>query len=159
MKKRALLLRLSLVLGIAYHALFIVGYLLQKPLFGRLFAPTAEPERLEVVYSVPVIAVTAVCGIVFAVFVLMMRKNTSRGVFIGAVVFSGVAFIGERLVNLIAANSVILAAKLAAEKGVLGVTAYGLNRSVLGTLDVFLSPLLVAATVLMCCAFCVREQQ
>lgn len=155
MKKRALLLNLSLIFGAAYHALFLVGYLLQKPLFGSLLYPSETVERLETVYSVPVIAVTAVCGIGVAVFTLLMRKNTSRGMFVGAIVFSGGAFIAERIANPIAVSCLLN--KLHAEKGEMGVIAYGLNRSAVAMLDLFLLPLFVAAIVLMCCAACVKE--
>ncbi len=157
MKRRALLLNLSLIFGAAYHALYIVGYLLQKTLLGWLYPPETL-EQLETIYSVPVIAVMAVCGIVFAVLVLFMRKNTSRGMFVGAIVFSGGALVAERFVNSTVTSSVVLLNKLQAEKGELGVIAYGLNRTAASTLDMFLLPLFVAAIVLMCCAFCVKEQ-
>lgn len=156
MKKRALLLNLSLIFGIAYHALYIAGYLLQKPLLGWQFPPETL-ERLETVYCVPVIVVTAVCGIVFAALVLPMRKNTSRGLFVGAAVFSGGAFIVERIANSLAANNNILLNKLLAENGELGVIAFGLNRSAIAALDMFLLPLFAAAIVLMCCAACIKE--
>lgn len=156
MKKRALLLNLSLIFGIAYHTLYIAGYLLQKPLFGSLFPPETL-ERLETVYCVPVIVITAVCGIVFAAFVLPMRKNTSRGLFVGAAVFSGGAFIAERILNNLAANNNNLLNKLLAENGELGVIAWGLNRAAIATLDMFLLPLFAAAIVLMCCAACIKE--
>ncbi len=106
----------------------------------------------------PVIAVMAVCGIVFAVLVLFMRKNTSRGMFVGAIVFSGGALVAERFVNNIITNNGVLLNKLQAEKGELGVIAYGLNSTAVATLDMFLLPLFVTAIVLMCCAFCVKEQ-
>ncbi len=157
MKRRALLLNLSLIFGAAYHALYIVGYLLQKPLLGWLLYPPEILEQLEPIYSVPVIALMAVCGIVFAVLVLLMRKNTSRGMFIGAIVFSGGALVIERFVNNIITNNVVLLNKLRAEKGELGIIAYGLNRSAVATLDMFLLPLFVTAIVLMCCAACVKE--
>lgn len=156
MKKRALFLNLSLIFGVAYHALFIAGYLLQKPLFGWQYPPETL-ELFETVYCVPVIVVTAVCGIVFAVLVLLMRRNTSQRFFVGAIVFSGGAFIVERIANNIAANNIILLNKLNAENGELGVIAYGLNRSAVAALDMFLLPLFVAAIVLMCCAACVKE--
>ncbi len=156
MKKRALFLNLSLIFGIAYHALFIAGYLLQKPLFGWQFPPETL-EQIETVYCMPVIAVTAVCGIVFAVLVLLMRKNASRGLFVGAIMLSGGAFIVERIANNIAANNIILLNKLNAENGELGVIAYGLNRTAVAALDMFLLPLFAAAIVLMCCAACISE--
>lgn len=158
MKKRTILVNLSLVFGIAYHALYIVGYLLQKPLFGSSMYPPETLERFETVYCVPVIAVTAVCGIVFAALVLLMRKNTSRRMFIGAAVFSGGAFITERIANNTAAGSIALLNKLRDENGgELGVIAYGLNRAAVASLDMFLLPLFVAAIVLMCCAACIKE--
>lgn len=156
MKKRALLLNLSLIFGAAYHALFLVGYLLQKPLLGWQY-PQIIQEQLEPVYCVPVIVITAVCGIGFAVFALLMRKNTSRKLFVGVVVFSGGVFIAERIANNIAVNNVVLLNKLKAENGELGVIAYGLNRSAVAMLDMFLLPLFVAAIVLMCCAACIKE--
>ncbi len=157
MKKRTLFLNLSLIFGIAYHVLFIVGYLMQKPLFGWLLYSPDVQEQIETVYCIPVIAVMAVCGIVFAVFVSVMRKNTSRGLFIGAAVFSGGSFIAERIVNPLVASSVVLLNRLNHEKGELGVIAYGLNRSAVTVLDMFLLPLFAAAIVLMCCAACVKE--
>lgn len=157
MKKRTLLLNLSLIFGVAYHMLFIVGYLLQKTLFGWLYPPETL-EQLEPIYSVPVIALMAVCGIVFAVLVLLMRKNTSWGMFVGAIVFSGGALVTERFANSIVTGSVVLLNKLQAEKGELGVIAYGLNRTAVAALDMFLFPIFVTAMVLMCCAFCVKEQ-
>lgn len=158
MKKRALLLNLSLIFGVAYHALFLVGYLLQKPLFGWQYPPETL-EQLEAVYCVPVIVVTAVCGIVFAALVLLMRRNTSRSTFVGAIVFSGGAFIVERIANNIAANNIILLNKLNAENGELGVIAYGLNSTAVAALDMFLLPLFVAAIVLMCCAACMDHSR
>lgn len=156
MKKRALFLNLSLIFGVAYHALFIAGYLLQKPLLGWQYPPEIL-EQLEAVYCVPVIVVTAVCGIVFAALVLIMRRNTSQRFFVGAIVFSGGAFIVERIANNIAANNIILLNKLKAENGELGVIAYGVNSTAVAALDMFLLPLFAAAIVLMCCAACVKE--
>lgn len=157
MKKRTLFLNLSLIFGAAYHVMYIAGYLLQKPLLGWLLYPPDTLERFETVYCVPVIVVTAVCGIVFAALVLFMRRNTSQRLFVGAIVFSGGAFIVERIANNIAANNIILLNKLNAENGELGVIAYGLNRTAVAALDMFLLPLFVAAIVLMCCAACVKE--
>lgn len=156
MKKRTLLLNLSLIFGVAYHSLFIVGYLLHKSLLGGLFCPPETLEQLEPVYSVPVIVVMAVCGIGFAVFVLLMRKNTGRGLFVGTTVFSGCAFVVERWVNLIAPSSLL--DELLAERGELGVVEYNVSRGAVLLLDNCLLPLFVAAIVLMCCAFCVKER-
>jgi len=157
MKKRVLLLNLSLIFGVAYHALYIVGYLLQKTLLGWEYPPIIR-EQLETVYSVPVIVIMAVCGIAFAVLVLLMRKNTSRRMFIGAIVFSGGALVTERFVNNIITGNVVSLNKLLAEKGELGEIAYSLNRTAVAMLDMFLLPMFVTAIVLMCCAFCVKEE-
>ena len=151
------MLNLSLIFGTAYHALFIVGYLLQKPLFGWLITPEVL-KQFEPVYCVPVIVVAAVCGICFALFVLFMRKNTSRGLFIGAAVFSGIAFITERMIFSVVTSNVILLNKLLAEKGELGSISFGINRSAVAALDMFLLPLFAAAIVLMCCAACVKNE-
>lgn len=156
MKKRATFLNLSLIFGAAYHVLYIAGYLLQKPLLGWLYPPVIL-EQIEPVYIISVIVVTAVCGACFALLVLLMRKNTSRGLFVGAAVFSGGAFVAERIANNIAANNIILVNKLNAENGELGVIAYGLNRTAVAALDMFLLPLFAAAIALMCCAACVKE--
>ena len=158
MSKRTLMLNLSLIFGAAYHALFIAGYLLQKPLlFGGLVDPEIL-ESIETIYYVPIIIIAAVCGICFALFVLLMRKNTSRGLFVGAAVFSGIAFIAERIAFSAVASNVILLNKLLAEKGDLGVTAFNMNRSAVSLLDMYLLPLFAAAIVLMCCAACVKNE-
>lgn len=156
MSRRTIILNLSLIFGAAYHALYIAGYLLQKPLFGSLYPPETL-EQFETVYCVPVIVVTAVCGIVFAALVLLVRSNTSRRSFVVAIVFSGGAFIVERIANNITANNIILLNKLNAENGELGVMAYSLNSRAVAALDMFLLPLFAAAIVLMCCAACVKE--
>ena len=150
------MLNLSLIFGAAYHVLFIAGYLLQKPLFGWLITPEVL-KSFESVYCVPVIVIAAVCGVCFALFVLSMRKNTSRGLFVGAAMFSGIAFIAERIVFSAVTSSVTLVNKLLAEKGELGVIAYGINRSAVQMLDLYLLPLFAAAIVLMCCGACVKE--
>ena len=155
MKKRTMLLSLSLIFGIAYHALFIAAYLLHKPLLGWLFYPPETVEQLEPVYSVPVIAAAAVWGIVFAVLVILMKKRTGKGLFVGAAVFSGIAFIAERWVNYI--PPVRLLNRLNAERGELGVYAYNLSCASVTFLDCALLPLFVTAIVLMCCAFCVKD--
>lgn len=157
MKKRTLFLDLSLIFGIAYHALFIAGYLLQKPLFGRVFCTPDALEQIEPVYCFSIVVIAAVFGIGFALFALLMRKNTSRNLFIGAAVFSGIAFTAERIVYSAIASSPLLLNKLNAEKGELGVIAYGLGRSSVAILDAILLPLFAAAIVLMCCAACVKE--
>lgn len=158
MSKRTRMLDLSLIFGAAYHVLFIVGYLLQKPLlFGGLVDPEVL-ESIETIYHVPIIIIAAVCGICFALFVLLMRKNTSRGLFIGAAVFSGIAFIAERIAFSAVASSLALLDKLLAEKGELGVTAFNMNRSAVSLLDMYLLPLFAAAIVLMCCAACVKNE-
>ncbi len=155
MKKRTILLVLSLIFGVAYHALFIAAYLLHKPLLGSLFCPPETLKQLEPVYNSPIIAVTAVCGIVFAAFVILMLKRTGKGLFIGAAVFSGIAFIAERWVNYI--PPVQLLTKLTAERGELGMYAYNLTRASVTFIDCALLPLFVTAIALMCCAFCVKE--
>lgn len=157
MNKRALLLNLSLIFGIVYHALFIAGYLLQKPLFGRLLCPPTLIEQIEPVYCVSVVVAAAVCGVCFALLVLLMKKNTSRKLFVGAIVFSGGAFVIERIAYNIITSSVVLADKLIAEKGELGVYAYSLGRGAVMLLDMFLLPMFAAAIVLMCCAACVKD--
>lgn len=151
------MLDLSLIFGTAYHALFIAGYLLQKPLFGWLITPEVL-KPFEPVYCVPVIVIPAVCGICFALFVLSMRKNTSRGLFVGAAVFSGIAFIAERIVFSVVTSNVILLNKLLAEKGELGPISFGINRTAVAALDMCLLPLFAAAIVLMCCAACVKNE-
>lgn len=156
MKKRTSLLNLSVIFGIVYHVLFIAGYLLHKPLLGGLFCPPETLEQLEPVYSVPVIVVMAVCGIGFTIFVLLMRNHTGRGLFVGAAVFSGCAFVIERWVNLIAPSSLLN--ELLAERGELGVVEYNVNRGAVLLIDNCLLPLFVAAIALMCCAFCVKER-
>ena len=150
------MLNLSLIFGVAYHVLFIAGYLFQKPLFGWLITPEVL-KSFEPVYCVPVIVIAAVCGICFALFVLSMRKNTSRGLFVGAAVFSGIAFISERMIFSVVTSNVILLNKLVAEKGELGTISFGINRSAVAALDIYLLPLFAAAIVLMCCAACVKE--
>lgn len=157
MKKRTLLLNLSLILGTAYHALFLAAYLLQKPLFGSSLVPPDTLSELEAVYSIPVIVITAVCGAVFALLVLLMRKNASRRMLVDAIVLSGVMFIAERIASFFAVSDVELANRLIDEKGQLGVIAFSLNRSAVQFSDLFLLPLFAAAIVLMCCAACVKE--
>lgn len=157
MKKRTLFLNLSLIFGIAYHALLIAGYLLHKPLFGRLLYPPETLEQIEPVICVSVTVIAAVCGVCFALLVLPMRKNTSRNLFIGAAVFSGIAFVTERIAYSAISGNVVLLNKLNAEKGELGVYAYTLGRSAVALLDTLLLPVFAAAIVLMCCAACVKE--
>ena len=86
-----------------------------------------------------------------------MRKNTSRGLFVGAAVFSGIAFISERFIFSVVTSNVRLLNKLLAEKGELGTIAFGINRSAVAALDMCLLPLFAAAIALMCCAACVKE--
>lgn len=157
MRRRALFLNLSLIFGIAYHVLFIAGYLLQKPLFGGLFCTPTVLEQIEPIYCFSIVVIAAVFGACFALFVLLMRKNASRNLFIGAAVFSGIAFITERIAYSAISGSVRLLNKMNMH-GELGVIAYGLGRGSVDLLDMLLLPMFAAAIVLMCCAACVKEQ-
>ncbi len=157
MKKRTVLLNLSLIFGVAYHVLFIAGYLLQKPLFGWLLYPN-KLEWIEPVYCVSIPVIAAVFGVGFALFAVLMRKNTSRGLFVGALVFSGIAFVAERIVYSAIAGNILLLNKLTAERGELGVFAHGLGSGSVAILDTILLPVFAAAIVLMCCAGCIKEE-
>lgn len=159
MKKRTLLLNISLILGLAYHLLFIAGYLLQKPIFGGaiLKYPAEVMEQIKPVYLVPVIIVTAVFGAGLAAFALCMKRNTSKQLFTAAALFSGAAFIVERLTNVFVYNIDVLDG-FSAAKGQTGVLEFGLSQTAIRFMDIFLLPLFVAAIVLMCCAGCVKEE-
>lgn len=158
MKKRTKLLNISLILGAAYHLLFIAGYLLQKPIFGAVMKyPPDTLVQIEPMYLAPVIIAVAVGGTVFAALVLLMKKNASKRIFIDAALLSGAVLIVERSVEFFAYSTSVVNA-LAAAKGEAGILALGLSRSAILYMDLFLLPLFVTAIVLMCCAGCIKEE-
>lgn len=157
MKKRTLLLNISAILGAVYHILFVVGYLLHKPLFGKMFCTPDALEKIEPVYSLPVFIVTALCGIVFAALVLLMKKHTGKSFFISTAIFSGCAFVAERWVNYLAPASASFLNTQLSENGELGVLAAGMSRGSVLILDNCLLVLFAAAIALMCCAFCIKK--
>lgn len=158
MNKRHLLLNLSLIFGVLYHVLYLVMYLLQKPIFGRLSQiPDYTLEQLKPFFSLPVLIAVPLSAVVFIVFVSLLMKNTSRDMFVIAIVFSSAAFVIHRIVNFFGSANVVRINKANIMGGEMGIVAYGLNNTAVQTVDLFLLPLYVAAITLMCCAACVKE--
>lgn len=149
---------MSLIFGVLYHVLYLVMYLLQKPIFGRLAQnPDYTLEQLKPFFSLPVFIAVPLSAVVFIVFVSLLMKNASKGMFANAIVFSGAAFVIHRIVNLFGSANAVRIIKAQNMGGEMGVVAYGLNNTAIQMLDLFLLPLYATAITLTCCAACVKE--
>lgn len=88
MKKRTVMLNISLGLCAFYEVCFFIGYFLQNPLFGRDFY---DYDELEPVFSPVVIILMLFLAAGVVIFNIMLRKHQTKAMTIGTAVFAAAA--------------------------------------------------------------------
>lgn len=157
MKKRVtLLLNISLGLWIAYYALFFIGYFAQKPLFWRIFGGDYYmSDDFKPVYSPTFLGMFLVIAAVGVILNLLLRKNATPGLCIGAEVFAAAAFEADILVkSLVPMVKTIIMGQFTGSDGV---SVGGLHSQSIGILSMALTIFFAASLTLMVCACCITQ--
>lgn len=147
MKKRTVMLNISLGLCAFYEVCFFIGYLLQKPLFGRDFY---DYDELEPVFSPVVIILMLFLAAGVVIFNIMLRKHQTKAMTIGTAVFAAAAFESNLAVK--AAASLLMSVYSARLGGTDALTAATLSSHAVSVMDLIFSVFFVASLVLMICA-------
>lgn len=157
MKKRvSILLNISLGLAICYYELFFIGYFTQKPLFWEILnVDISMMSELEPSYSPLIIGFSLISAAGLAIFNILLRKNSSPGLCIGAEVFTVTAFAADRLVKVIASDMKTI--MLGRTAGADGVVVGGLHAKSVAYLDMLLITFFVVSLGLMVCACCIMQ--
>lgn len=152
MSKRTIMLNISLGLCAFYEVCFFIGYVLQKPLFGR---DLYNYDELKPVFSPVVILLMLLLAAGVVVFNFMLRKHQTKAMTIGTAAFAAVAFESNLAVKSYAALLMsIFSANLGGQDALIAAT---LSSRAVSVLDVIFSVFFVASLVLMICAACVKE--
>lgn len=150
-KRVTMLLNISLGLWIAYYVLFFMGYFAQKPLLWRFFTY----NDYEPVYSPTFIVTFLVIAAVGVILNLLLRKNVTAGLCIGAEVFAAAAFEADILVKcLVPMVKTILMGRLG---GADGVAVGSLHSQSVGLLGMALTIFFAVSLALMVCVCCVTQ--
>lgn len=151
------LLNWSLVCTVMYYALFFIGWSLQLPLFAKVFEYADEQvSNMVTIFFPSVVIVLAVGAVCLTVFNILLRKKCSPRIFICAAVFSVLTFISDRVAKVAVPFEGVYPCMHLRNIGVKDTLhSAELSQKTIIVLDTFLLFFLVAAIVLMCCAYCV----
>lgn len=155
-KRVTIMLNISLGLMAAYYSLFFIGYFAQKPLLWRLLGGEYYmSEEFKPVFSPVIIGMALAIAAGYAAFNLLLRRNASAGLRIGAEVFAFAAFTVNSLVKGIAPmiKTVIMGIFGGADDVVIG----SLHSQSMGFLDMLLCPFFAVSLTLMVCACCIMQ--
>lgn len=155
-KRVTIMLNISLGLWVAYYALFFMGYFAQKPLLWWFFGGDyVMSDDFKPVFSPVLIGFSLIIMAGMPVFNLLLRKNSSPGLCIGAEVCAFIAFLSDRLIKgIVPAVKTILMGKLGNADAVL---IGGLHAQSVGFLDMVLIAFYAVSLTLMVCACCIRQ--
>ncbi len=153
MKKRTVMLNISLILCAVYEVCFFAGYFLQKPLFAPLLY--SGYDEFKPVFSPVVIVLMLFLAAGVVLFNMLLRKNRSKAMTVGVAVFSAVAFESNFLVKNVSAIIINLASVELGGPDELAMAH--ISNTVVSLLDVLFMIFFVASLALMLCAACVKE--
>ncbi len=153
MKKRTVMLNVSLILCAFYEVCFFAGYFLLKPLFAPLFY--AGYDEFEPTFSPVVIVLMLFLAAGVVIFNMLLRKKRSTALTIGTAVFSAAAFECNVLIKRVSAFIINYTSAQLGGADELAM-AYVSNQ-VVSMLDMIFMIFFVASLALMLCAACVKE--
>ena len=150
------MLNVSLVLIIAYNALFILGCS-QNRLLLKLLYPSVPEDLNDHLSVIPVIIVSGCMLIIAAwiiVFNILLRRNPSRGMRIGAALFALFAYVADSTIRKFAVSIAISIVQYKAEE----VSSVLMQGELIDFLYFVLSVLYITSLTLLVCAACVMQK-
>lgn len=150
------MLNVSLVLHGLYVLLFVLGYVIQKPIW-QIFGVTPEIEEMSPIISPAIVIATVVTLTISAALNVSLRKKVGGAVSatlgVLTTVFCVCAFIADRMTKAI--SCVYYSVVGGRLNGVDYVALAAFHENSVQLLDTFLLIILVAGLALLPCAYCV----
>lgn len=150
------LLNASLILHGIYAILFMLGYVIQKPIW-YIFVAASETEGMNPIIS-PAILIAVVGTLALSIwlnFTLHKKVDGAVSAILGVLttLFCIFAFLADRLTK--AVSCVYYSAVVGRLNGVNAVFLAGLHENSVQFIDTFLLIFLVAGLALLPCAYCI----